>query len=425
MHLPDFFYTVLSCLINLNMATNSNSDKNRELNIFITGEDNKAKCKLGSILTSSVYRLSNHSNPIVRSIWSSYQKNTKLKVIVAPLSDSTKYNDLLNNMKSYRHRYILYVVNSVIDKAEETMKNILHLKSHIGNYKTRYIPVIYRDQERLSEPVTYQEACFLQQFPHTHFHAPLIYERCDQKMSHMILLDYIKHATNRKEPCAFRVYKSDMYLCYDISYALEVSALSEHNASGPSHSTFIPYSPCDAPNSTIKSTVSSDPIKEDETDLDSEICDDDMFIFDEALAFGVTKSHHVRVMVVGPNGGGKTTLIKRLQLERTCCDDRRQPTEGIEIAKAHIRCRLIGENLEWEAENANIDFKRKLLVQKVAVAMKNIEIIESGTDAESSLDTIDDLPSFDGHVSPDDCNQEMLMVALLAKAHLMRCPVRR
>jgi len=72
-----------------------------------------------------------------------------------------------------------------------------------------------------------------------------------------------------------------------------------------------------------------------------------------ALREGKASSNHIRVNVVGNQGVGKTTLVKRLQREiKSCKDQVTEPTEALDIKRVTLRCvqSATSEDKEWQTD---------------------------------------------------------------------------
>lgn len=79
---------------------------------------------------------------------------------------------------------------------------------------------------------------------------------------------------------------------------------------------------------------------------------DDWILFRKTLKFGRARSNHVRVNVVGNQGAGKTTLVKRLQeIDIKCPDNCQPPTEGLVINQVTSRCVERNGVKYWETKD--------------------------------------------------------------------------
>ncbi|WAR15537.1 hypothetical protein MAR_005642 [Mya arenaria] len=111
--------------------------------------------------------------------------------------------------------------------------------------------------------------------------------------------------------------------------------------------------------------------------------EEDWLMFYKAMVRGQARSNHIRVNVVGNQGVGKTTLVRRLQGKKTVCPDRRQaPTEALDIDENICHCvqAANGTEKQWETNLFGID---DLNVQRLAEAMSNLTAKSEGSDRSS------------------------------------------
>ncbi|XP_045177045.2 uncharacterized protein LOC123537399 [Mercenaria mercenaria] len=96
----------------------------------------------------------------------------------------------------------------------------------------------------------------------------------------------------------------------------------------------------------------------------------DWTLFRKTLKLGKARSNHVRVIVVGNQGAGKTSLVKRLQkIDIKCPDEGQLPTEGLEINQVATRCTVRDGERYWEADDRG--YEQELNLQRMAFALKD------------------------------------------------------
>ncbi|XP_060598665.1 uncharacterized protein LOC132752367 isoform X2 [Ruditapes philippinarum] len=122
--------------------------------------------------------------------------------------------------------------------------------------------------------------------------------------------------------------------------------------------------------------ISDDPGRFGEDDFSSLglpcLDENDWKLYRRTLELGRARSNHVRVNIVGNQGAGKTSLVKRLQgVDVKCSDLNQRPTEGLEINQVTTRCIERDGQRYWEA-NEN-GYEQELNLQRMAFALQHAQ----------------------------------------------------
>ncbi|XP_045177026.2 uncharacterized protein LOC123537390 [Mercenaria mercenaria] len=113
----------------------------------------------------------------------------------------------------------------------------------------------------------------------------------------------------------------------------------------------------------------------------------DWDLFRKTLKLGRARSNHVRVNIVGNQGAGKTSLVKRLQeIDIKCPDNSQKPTEGLEINQVTTRCAERDGIRYWETKYRG--YEQELNLQRMAFALQHAEdCINEQQSTKQEIDT--------------------------------------
>lgn len=365
--------------------------------VIVTGHHQEAKCDVANaLLHQKQFRpFACRKNNAVKS-----RKTTVLGkplcIVATPALDTPSWTIGKRSFRKFKSKLFLYVkVNDLVDSDDKAWVDCLE-KEFGDKRRQRVIPVFYNIGKRAGVADTHGNSDICTGAVHfgeelledtTVFHKT---DTLEMKIetADKILRDVVKILEAPARP-AVTNFGAEMSVdakrkSEDTMSISSVSLDSESDISSIMDSVNFHRSCSEEPSSLLP-------------DLD----DKDWKLYRQTLQNGKARTYHIRVNIMGNQGAGKTTLVKRLQEVEVVCPDRMQrSTEILEINQINTKCTEKGGERVWETNDRG--FEEESNLQRMSFALKYVEEMQ-GSDQFTFQETQSELEMLE--MGSEECEE--------------------